>query len=73
MKDEFKEIPARLWEDYVQFRDRMTVLEEMGIDAPDSVNREWAELKTEVNKIESNFDYEQLRERYDESLTKGNK
>lgn len=74
MKNEFKEIPQRLWEDYVQYRDRMSVLKEMELGSKEynSTMKEWDELNNKINEIEFDlgYDYEQLCRRYDESLKK---
>lgn len=69
MKDNLIQIPQRLWEDYVQYRDRMEFL----LSAPPNdmaANQEWGILNEHVRDIESIYDCETLRLRYDESLTK---
>lgn len=64
-----KEIPQRLWEDYVKYRDEMTAMEEKPI-GDEKANEKWGFARQIVLTIESQYDVDYLHNRYDESLTK---
>lgn len=58
-----QQIPQYEWENYVQYRDRMSELEGMSKDDVEA-DKEYGKLLSLCSEIEEKYDYIELNERY---------
>lgn len=63
MRNNPPEIPQYLWERYISYQDRISVLRGKPIN-DDAANKEFGLLKRHVDCIEEVYGYEEMRERY---------